>query len=164
MTKYPTVKEAAIACAEKHKDSAAAIGALVDIVKADHALLLEITESYLRQLCGAILNSLRRVERSKIQRATAAETALNQVKRSSERLANSTSTLLDWVLMCGTRIADADHRKLNLSAKHYKKQASTMKGHGDWLALVANNLPRGKTVGQVFKHTELKHMWDKTHA
>ena len=158
--RFSSIKDAVNECQAAHKDRDARTAALVAIVRASNDLLLELFEEELESVCRRFFSESDRRARSSIAR----QEAETQTQQSSARLVAATATFLDWTLIDGTRMAVADQKKLRISAVHYKKQASTMKGHGDWLALIANNLPPNKKVGQHFKNAELKHMWDKTHA
>ena len=168
-TQYASFKEAAVACRARHKDRADAAKELAAIVRSDHRLLLEVAEDFLDTVCATAMRTIDQHENRQITNAAARSEYREQIAGSSRRFAavaaQEVKTLLNYVLPDGrTELGDANQKILFESADYHKRRGKSHTAMGNWFALIANNLPKGKIVRQAFKERELLHMSKKTGA
>ena len=74
--------------------------------------------------------------------------------------ANSTA-LMDWPLPGGLPLYKASKGKIADAAAAYLRDASTFDKRGTWLKRIADTMPEGKTVAEVFGESDLAAIRDE---
>lgn len=140
--------------AQCNGDHADARRKLLSRLLTDRKLLATVLEPIIASALHDKLGSLQGNARHHITKSQ----GKNAVAALADGIARS---LMDFPLAGGLRLRDASREQVAAQAQIYQDNADTMGHRARWLALVAQSLPDGKTVGSTMSEERLAELFEQ---
>ena len=153
------VREAARTAVQGAESVNDATDRLLAMARGDASLMEAMMQPYARIAARTHVRYEMRDKRAKIWREQTVQPANDRV---GALVRSNMAMLMDFPLPGGKPLRDATRDEVSDAANSYRKQAVDMAQKSAWLKLVAENVPKGKTVGETLDELSLALFKEKT--
>ena len=143
-------------------DTKLATQKLVAWLNSDKALMKNVVSHAIYEAARTAINQKMANARQRL--ASAAERVLSGKDSVMALAGGIAASLLDFPLAGGVKLATATREQVIEAADRYESTAIDAKHKSQWLRLIAQSVPEGKTVGDVLSDARALELWKEAES